>query len=119
MKSHKLGPGGRAPWNMQIHQSARQEILDLGAREARRVLEKLKGLAEDPLRPRPGMDILKLKDVARCGLYRLRVGERRVLYAALTLEDEVLVLVVDDREVGYRRLQVRAEERLRDLQAGG
>ena len=100
---------------MQVHQSARQEILDLGATEARRVLEKLKGLEEDPLRPRPGMDLLKLHDVAGGGLYRLRVGERRVLYAVVTAEGEVLVLVVDDREVGYKRLQLKAVQRLRDL----
>lgn len=65
------------------------------------------------------MDILKLKGTGDAGLYRLRVGERRVLYAALTADHEVLVLVVDDREAGYKRLQLRAEERLRDLQAGG
>jgi mRNA-degrading endonuclease RelE of RelBE toxin-antitoxin system len=61
------------------------------------------------------MDILKLMEIREGGLYRLRVGERRVIYVAVTADRRAFVLVVDDREVGYKRLQVKAQERLRDL----
>ncbi|MFA5862835.1 MAG: type II toxin-antitoxin system RelE/ParE family toxin [Candidatus Thermoplasmatota archaeon] len=74
----------------------------------------LEKLAQEPFRPRPGMDIKKLKDVDGDGLYRLRVGEHRAIYAVVSVDRVVTVLVVDDREAGYSRMIQRAMARMRD-----
>lgn len=101
-----------APWRIDIHASARDELLALTDVEFERVDAKLRRLAEDPLRPRAGVDIKKLKDLGGGGLYRLRIGERRALYAVLTADRRVIVLVVEDREAGYARMIARASKRL-------
>lgn len=70
-------------------------------------------LEADPLRPRPGMDITKLKDVEEGGLYRLRVDKHRAAYLVVSEARTVTVLVIEDREVEYKRIIARAMSRMR------
>ena len=114
MKVHKLGGNGEPSWALKIHEAAKEELLDLDDEEYQRVDEHLASLAHDPLRPRPGMDITKLKDLKEGRLYRLRVGDHRAVYAVITADRVVMVLVVEDREVGYKRMIARATARLRE-----
>gem|GEM_PF-3742469 len=58
------------------------------------------------------MDVRKLRDLADGGLYRLRVGAHRVVYAVIADDRTILVLVVAEREAGYGRLMETAEARL-------
>lgn len=102
----------RERWSLQIHEQAFDELLALGRDRASRIRDKLEALTEDPFRGRPGVDVKKLKDVAGGGLYRLRVGPHRVVYAVITEDREILVLVVAERESGYGRLMETAEARL-------
>lgn len=101
-------------WEVRIHEAVKKELLDLSEDDFERVDAHLEMLADDPLRPRPRMDILKLKDIEDGGLYRLRIGEHRALYAAIYAHRRVDVLVIEDREVGHTRLIARATARLHD-----
>jgi mRNA-degrading endonuclease RelE of RelBE toxin-antitoxin system len=58
------------------------------------------------------VDVKKLRDLSGGGLYRLRVGAHRVLYAIITDDREILVLVVAEREAGHGRLMETAEARI-------
>ncbi len=55
----------------------------------RRIREQLKVLEDDPIRPRPGADIRPLWSHDDPPLYRVRVGDYRVLY--FVLREEVRV----------------------------
>jgi mRNA-degrading endonuclease RelE of RelBE toxin-antitoxin system len=115
VKSHKLGGSAAPSWKVEIHEAAKKELLALGDADYRRMDKHLELLVHDPLRARPGMDIKKLKDVDEgSGLYRLRVGERRAIYAIITAERVVTVLVIEDRELGYVRMIHRAMARMRE-----
>jgi mRNA-degrading endonuclease RelE of RelBE toxin-antitoxin system len=113
MKVHKLGGSREPSWHVEIHEAAKKELLDLTDDEFDRVDAHLAELENDPLRPRPGMDITKLKDVDEGSLYRLRVGEHRAAYLVVSEDRTVTVLVIEDREVGYKRIIARAMARMR------
>ena len=67
---------------------------------AQRIREKLKAIAEDPFHARPGADIRLLWGHDDPPLYRLRVGDYRVLY--FVLEGEIRVTEVLHRSQAYR-----------------
>lgn len=69
---------------------------------ARRIREKVRILAEDPFRAHPGADIRLLWGHDDPPLYRLRVGDYRVLY--FVLETEVRVTEILHRSQAYRGL---------------
>jgi mRNA-degrading endonuclease RelE of RelBE toxin-antitoxin system len=99
-------------WIIQVHPAAADDLARLPDDDYRRVRSRLKQLEEDPLEPRAGKDVKKLKDLRDgSGLYRLRVGEHRAVYAVVTVERQVLVLVFEKREAGYDRLIKTAEAR--------
>jgi len=58
-------------------------------------------LKKDPYTARPNLDILQVKGT-NPQLYRLRVGEVRILY---TIQDNTIILLlrIFDREVGYKK----------------
>ena len=101
-----------ARWTLVLHPAAAAELAALPEREYARLERALLRLERDPVRARPGADLKKLKDVRGGVLSRLRVGERRVLYAVLTPAREVVVLAVENRGLGYARLMRLAEGRL-------
>ena len=67
---------------------------------AQRIREKLKAIDEDPFHARPGADIRLLWGHDDPPLYRLRVGDYRVLY--FVLEGEIRVTEVLHRSQAYR-----------------
>lgn len=100
-----------AAWTLAFHPAAAAEMAALPEKDYARVEGALLRLAEDPFHPRAGVDVRKLKGARTPGLYRLRVGARRVLYVAATARRELVVLVVDDRGLGYERLSAIADGR--------
>jgi len=59
----------------------------------RRIQRSLEDLEREPLRPRPGVDVKKVKG-APDPLHRLRVGPYRLLFRVETASREILVLRV-------------------------
>lgn len=43
------------------------------------------------------------------------MGERRACYAVVTIDKRVWILLFDDREVGYKRMQDAAEKRFKNV----
>ncbi|HLB69057.1 MAG TPA: type II toxin-antitoxin system RelE/ParE family toxin [Thermoplasmata archaeon] len=67
----------------------------------RRVLSSLRLLEEDPFQARPGLDIKQLA-IAGGGVFRLRVGDYRLLYEVDAASKKVFVTAVFHRGRGYR-----------------
>jgi len=67
---------------------------------ASRIRAKLRLLADDPRRPRPGTDIRILWGHEDPPLYRLRVGDYRVLY--FVVSNQVRVTEILHRSQAYR-----------------
>jgi mRNA interferase RelE/StbE len=82
---------GNEPYRVEIEGAARRRLAKLDRKTVDRVAARVRALAADP-RPH-GAE--KLTD--RGELYRLRVGEYRVIYA---VDDEARVVTVAD--VGHR-----------------
>lgn len=80
------------PWRVVLTPRAEREISALPPDVERRIVRRLRTFRVDP---RPN-GVLKL--AGREGVYRLRVGDYRVLYR---IEDEVLIVLVI--RVGHRR----------------
>lgn len=65
-------------WDVRVSRRAERDLAALPVKVARRAEEAFLHLVEDPLRPRPGADILKMK--GGLSAYRMRVGDYRILY---------------------------------------
>ena len=78
-------------YRIVIKKSAAKELEKLPKKDRARVIERIRGLAEDP---RP----VGCKKLSAQEKYRIRQGNYRVLYQIV--DDEVLVVVV---KVGHRR----------------
>lgn len=88
------------PRRISLHREALKTFQKLSAAERRRVKDVLTRLADDPFTPRPGADIKRLKGTRDRGdLFRVRIGELRVVYAAE--RDEILVTQLFRRGEGY------------------
>ncbi|MHB8587078.1 MAG: type II toxin-antitoxin system RelE family toxin [Thermoplasmatota archaeon] len=112
MKTYKLGKRDEPAYRIEFHPAAEKEFFDLPPQAQTRFEKAIDGLEVDPFTPRPGVGVLKLADLSDGStLHRLRVGERRACYGVVTAQKKVWVLLFDDREVGYRRMQRTAEER--------
>ena len=86
-------------YELQIERTARRNLRRLPAREYDRVRQAIDGLILDP-RPRGA---LKLGGSAP--LFRLRVGDYRVIYAVFDVERLVKIVDVERRTTQtYRRL---------------
>jgi len=65
-----------------------------------RISRSVRALAEDPFTPRPGVDIARLRLPGE-RLFRLRVGEYRVLYEVELGQRVITVTSVFHRGKGY------------------
>lgn len=83
-----------------LSRTATRQLERLPTPAAARIREKLKVLAEDPFTPRPGADIRLLWGHDEPPLYRLRVGDYRVLY--FVLKADVRVTEILHRSQAYR-----------------
>lgn len=85
-----------------LSKTARRQLDRLPRDANRRIREKLRVLEDDAIRPRPGADIRPLWGHDDPPLYRLRVGDYRVLY--FVLPEEVRITEIVHRSQGYRGL---------------
>jgi len=83
-----------------LSRTAKRQLDRLPRSMAQRIREKLRALSDDLFRARPGADIRLLWGHDEPPLYRLRVGDYRVLY--FVLEREVRVTQVLHRSQAYR-----------------
>jgi mRNA interferase RelE/StbE len=99
----------RVRYRIQILPAAIRQIDRLPAEERRRVRDAIDSLAADP-RP-PGSDTLS---GVSPHVWRVRVGDCRVLYQVFDGRLVVLVVRVADRREAYSRSQMRRLRRLLD-----
>ncbi len=85
-----------------LSRTAVRQLERLPRDAARRIRERMRALEENPIRPRPGADIRPLWLHDDPPLYRLRIGDYRVLY--FVLPDEVRITEVVHRSQAYRGL---------------
>ncbi len=76
-----------------LSRTALRELERLPTDAARRLRERMEALGDDPIRPRPGADIKPLWTDDDPPMYRLRVGDDRVLYFVLPGEVRVTEIV--------------------------
>ncbi len=68
-------------FDVLVSETAVKQLSRLDDKTQVRMKQRLLALKENPFTPRPGADIKKLKGFENPALYRLRVGEFRVIYA--------------------------------------
>ncbi|MBI4393325.1 MAG: hypothetical protein HY556_05950 [Euryarchaeota archaeon] len=105
--------GAPAPrYSVSFHPAAEREYLALPENSRRRFEKGIDALAEDPFRPRAGVDVVKLTDLGQgSSLHRLRVGKHRSCYAVIRGDRKVWILLFDDRGTGYPRMIRAAKAR--------
>lgn len=81
-----------------IHREAVKVIRDLDRKTRKRIKDNVNALKEDPYKRRSGADIRKLADTNPV-LYRLRVGDYRVIYAVEG--DTIQITDIFHRSKGY------------------
>ena len=79
-------------WRIEFSRSAAQQFRALSRKEQQRIAVRIDALAENP---RPAGAI---KLTGEDGVYRLRSGDYRILYA---IQDDVLLVLV--LKIGHRR----------------
>lgn len=84
---------------VKIHPRVKKYLQGLPKKERKSVKEKLKKLGDDPFKPRPKVDIKKLKG-KKHDLYRLRAGSHRFEY--FVEEETVWIDEAFRRGRGYR-----------------
>lgn len=85
-----------------LSKTALRQLERLPTSAARRLRERMEELEDDPIRPRPGADIKPLWTDDDPPMYRLRVGDYRVLYSVLP--GEVRITEILHRSRAYRGL---------------
>ena len=86
-----------------LSKTAVRQLERLPRDASRRIRERLTVLEDYPIRPRPSADVRPLWSHDDPPLYRLRVGDYRVLY--FVLPKEVRVTEIVHRSQGYRGLE--------------
>jgi len=93
------------PYEVRVARKADAELSDLtksGNRNlTQRIFDGLDRLAEDPKTPRSGADILQLEAIDP-KLWRLRVGQYRILYSIDEKRKIVNVTMILHRKKAYR-----------------
>lgn len=82
-----------------LSSTAARQLRRLSKKERDRIVKVLRKLQEDPLTPRPGVDIKALEGTDP-KKHRLRVGPYRIIYAVI--HSKVKVIEVFRRGRGYR-----------------
>jgi mRNA interferase RelE/StbE len=86
------------PWSVRFLDAARRQYLDLPERIRVQVGRKIESLEEDPFPA--GLKRLKHREE----LYRVRIGDYRVLYSVNRLERIVTIFRIRHRRDAYRGL---------------
>jgi len=88
-------------YSVLVSESAAKTLREM--REKERIKQHIQELAENPFEPRPKADIKKLEGNFNPPLYRLRVGDFRVLY--FVEEKDVKITEILHRSKGYSWLE--------------
>lgn len=89
-------------FNVSISETAARELDSLDSNLIERIRSSIKELDIDPFRSRPKADIKKLKGPKNPFLYRLRIGNYRIIY---TVEGkEVKITHILKRSAVYKLL---------------
>jgi mRNA interferase RelE/StbE len=87
-------------FKIRLHPDAVKFLVYLNPEMKERLKSGIKSLETDPFKSRSHSDIKKLKGTKkRDDLYRLRVGDYRVIYAVE--ENTIFILEIIPRERGY------------------
>jgi mRNA interferase RelE/StbE len=87
-------------YEVRLHPDVVKFLDDLNPETKERLKSGIKSLIIDPFKSRSQSDIKKMKGTKkRADLYRLRVGDYRVIYAVE--ENIIFVLEIVPRERGY------------------
>jgi len=87
-------------FEIRLHPDVVKFLVDLNSETRERLKSGIKNLEIDPLKSRSHSDIKKLKGTKkREDIYRLRVGDYRVIYTVE--ENTIFVLEIIHREKGY------------------
>jgi mRNA interferase RelE/StbE len=87
-------------FEIKLHPDSVKFLKSLSPETGERLKSGIKNLAIDPFKSRSYSDIKKLKGTKKRGeLYRLRVGDYRVIYAVEG--DTIYILEIIPRERGY------------------
>lgn len=81
---------------VELSRRARKELLSLPKNIARRIINELRKLQDTPI-PRYAVRIRGEKDV-----YRIRIGNYRILYKILWTERTIIVFRISHRRKTYR-----------------
>ena len=84
---------------MLISESARDELYSFDEGIKNRIKKSFSALKENPFRKRSGADIKKLEGSANPALYRIRVGDYRMVYSIMG--HEVRITKIIHRGKGY------------------
>jgi mRNA-degrading endonuclease RelE of RelBE toxin-antitoxin system len=76
---------------LDLSRGASRALDKLEKRTAKKIIEALQEIQRDPFRPRPGVDILKIRGRKEPPAYRLKLGRVRIEY--LIFEDENTIYV--------------------------
>jgi mRNA-degrading endonuclease RelE of RelBE toxin-antitoxin system len=76
---------------LKILRPARKKLDKIDNDLAGKIYAHIENLKEDPYRPHPGMDIVKIEGNLRPPGYRLRIGQWRVEYVVLDEKHEVRI----------------------------
>ena len=82
-----------------VSESAIKQIRKLEQQTINRIRKQLQVLKEDPFQKRSGADIKKLKGFRNPELYRLRIGDYRLVY--VVIGDTVKITEVFHKGKGY------------------
>ena len=91
-----------AKFNLGVSDSALKELRDLDKQLTERIMVALNELEDDPFKARPKADIKKLKGFRNPDMFRLRVGDYRIVYTVL--RNEVKITHILKRSTIYKGL---------------
>lgn len=105
MTSAHPGPIRRLRFEVIFHPAAKAEFMALPEHTQVKFERAIDGLATDPFRPRPGLDVKKLGQLEDgSSLHRVRAGKYRACYAVVGTDRKVWILLFDHRGRGYSRI---------------
>jgi mRNA interferase RelE/StbE len=90
-------------YRVLLSQTVVSQLSLLDSKQKKRIKDALMSLEDDPLRRRSGSDIKKLVTPDEPSLYRLRIGDYRVIY--FVVGHEVKVTEIIHRSKGYKWLE--------------
>jgi mRNA interferase RelE/StbE len=83
------------PYRLEFAKSVRKELKKIGKRDASRILKVIDGLEANPRPP-------SCKKLTDSELYRIRIGNFRVVYEIFDDRLVILIVKVSDRKDVYR-----------------